>query len=450
MRSGKPTSCKKTVWCSDVWWDVEMQCNDNGEMWCGAVTRVEICTSNVTTVLQSTTGYYSVLQSTRKYYKVLPSTRKYSTTNYYKGITTYYKVFLGTTKHCKVPLRNTWNVDAKYTGTTTFMFDSQWKSQHMNPLVYNAVTNRRSLSTSASQNISPATNPSSPNAARARKSDTPNQQMLRPPRKVTRQHQMLRLPRKVTLRFAPQIPLRNAVCIKKQNALRLYQNFTQCCPCHEKWPSNIHAALGKKSDILPHHQMIREWTGHLAPACWSRLLVALCRTASGRIQHFALRLPTQISPSGAPATKSDSPTASATKSKTATSPNGRLPGQVTLQRHHMLRLPGKIKCDVWCEMRCEWCGEMRVVSDMCDVSDVRDAPCEMWVMWDVSDASDVWCEMWVIRVMCGVRCEWCEWCKWCEWGEWCKMWVMWWDVVVWKLRNLEVSMQSITKYWSAW
>ena len=55
--------------------------------------------------------------------------------------------------------------------------------------------------------------------------------------------------------------------------------------------------------------MIRAWTRHLAPARSPRLLFALRRRILyWKLQHFALRLSTQISPNTAPATKSDPPT----------------------------------------------------------------------------------------------------------------------------------------------
>ena len=64
--------------------------------------------------------------------------------------------------------------------------------------------------------------------------------------------------------------------------------------------------------------MIRAWTRHLAPARSRRFLFALRRRILyWKLQHFALRLSTQISPNTAPATKSDTPkgpnTAPATK-----------------------------------------------------------------------------------------------------------------------------------------
>ena len=54
--------------------------------------------------------------------------------------------------------------------------------------------------------------------------------------------------------------------------------------------------------------MIRPWTRHLAPARSPKLLFALRRRILyWKLQHFALRLSTQISPNTAPATKSDTP-----------------------------------------------------------------------------------------------------------------------------------------------
>ena len=55
--------------------------------------------------------------------------------------------------------------------------------------------------------------------------------------------------------------------------------------------------------------MIRAWTRHLAPARSPRLPFALRRRILyWKLQHFALRLSTQISPNTAPVTKSDTPT----------------------------------------------------------------------------------------------------------------------------------------------
>ena len=154
-------------------------------------------------------------------------------------------------------------------------------------------------------------------------------------------------------------------------------NLTKCCPCHEKWCASLIAVTyatsftmrGETGITLQPHQilrlprkitlqnqrkirrkqltrqfqcgddpnmirpwsehdptMIRPWTRHLAPARSPRLLFTLRRRILyWKLQHFALRLSTQISPNTAPATKSDTPTspntAPATKSDTPTSPN---------------------------------------------------------------------------------------------------------------------------------
>ena len=59
--------------------------------------------------------------------------------------------------------------------------------------------------------------------------------------------------------------------------------------------------------------MIRAWNRHLAPAASETFLVPPWRRILyGKIQHFALRLSIKISPSAAPATKSDTPTSANT------------------------------------------------------------------------------------------------------------------------------------------
>ena len=100
-------------------------------------------------------------------------------------------------------------------------------------------------------------------------------------------HQILRLPRKSALQNLSEI-LRE----------RLKRQF-QC------------AADSTMIRTWSEHDptMIRAWTRHLAPARSSRLLFALRRRILyWKLQHFALRLSTQISPNTAPATKSDPPT----------------------------------------------------------------------------------------------------------------------------------------------
>ena len=137
-------------------------------------------------------------------------------------------------------------------------------------------------------------------------------------------------------------------------------NLTKCCPCHEKWCASLifvtyetlFTMRGATGITLQPHQilrlprkitlqnqrkicrkqlkrqfqcgddsnmirpwsehdpnMIRPWTRHLAPARSPRLLFALRRRILyWKLQHFAFRLSTQISPNTAPATKSDTPT----------------------------------------------------------------------------------------------------------------------------------------------
>ena len=152
----------------------------------------------------------------------------------------------------------------------------------------------------------------------------------------------------------------------------IYPDFTEYCACHEKWHSKItkyctchekwfswlisvtyetsFTMRGATSITLQPHSrlkrqfqcaadstmirawsehdpsMIRPWTRHLAPARSPRLLFALRRRILyWKLQHFALRLSTQIWPNTVPATKNDTPTspnaAPATKSDTPRSPN---------------------------------------------------------------------------------------------------------------------------------
>ena len=117
-------------------------------------------------------------------------------------------------------------------------------------------------------------------------------------------HQILRLPRKSALQDLSEI-LRE----------RLKRQF-QCAA-----DSTMIRAWSEHDP-----SMIRPWTRHLAPARSPRLLFALRRRILyWKLQHFALRLSTQISPNTVPATKNDTPTspnaAPATKSDTPRSPN---------------------------------------------------------------------------------------------------------------------------------
>ena len=118
--------------------------------------------------------------------------------------------------------------------------------------------------------------------------------------------------------------------------------LTKYCACHAKWPSNISQKFAENSwNVISNARPIRPWSDHdptmirpwsetvpvsPQPAAQQSLPFAL-RTSIlyWKIQHFALRLSFQISPSTAPATKSDtwpSPsTAPVTKSATWPSPS---------------------------------------------------------------------------------------------------------------------------------
>ena len=99
-------------------------------------------------------------------------------------------------------------------------------------------------------------------------------------------HQILRLPRKIAFQNQRQICRKQ---LKRQFQCGDDSTMIRAWPEHD--PS-----------------MIRAWTRHLAPARSPRLLFALRRRILyWKLQHFALRLSTQISPNTAPATKSDTP-----------------------------------------------------------------------------------------------------------------------------------------------
>ena len=183
---------------------------------------------------------------------------------------------------------------------------------------------------------------------------------------ILQHHQVLRLPRKMTriiyprdiwnviynarrnMHHLPTSP--NAAPATKNDAhhwssshMKRYlqcaeqqaspSNLTKYCACHAKLHSKIKEKFAENSwsvnpnagtiRIWSDHNpnMIRPWTRHLAPARSPRLLFALRRRILyWKLQHFARRLSTQISPNTAPATKSDTPTspntAPATKSAT--------------------------------------------------------------------------------------------------------------------------------------
>ena len=105
-------------------------------------------------------------------------------------------------------------------------------------------------------------------------------------------------------------------------------NLTKYCACHAKWPPKIWQKFVENScNIICNARPIRLWSENEPvsppPAAQPRLVFALAARISWNMQHFALRLSFQISPSIAPATKSGawaSPSAApATKSDTCAS-----------------------------------------------------------------------------------------------------------------------------------
>ena len=128
-------------------------------------------------------------------------------------------------------------------------------------------------------------------------------------------HQILRLPRKMTL----MIDLRhiwNVIYNARSNRHHPPTSpntapATQKCTPKSKQnsPRTVEASIPMRGRFDHDPNMIRAWTRHLAPARSPRLLFALRRRILyWKLQHFALRLSTQISPNTAPATKSDPPT----------------------------------------------------------------------------------------------------------------------------------------------
>ena len=106
-------------------------------------------------------------------------------------------------------------------------------------------------------------------------------------------------------------------------------NITKCCACHAKWLAwliFVTYETSRSNRTHPPTSAITAPATQNSPARSPRLLFALRRRILyWKLQHFALRLSTQISPNTVPATKSDTPTSPnavpATKSDTATSPN---------------------------------------------------------------------------------------------------------------------------------
>ena len=115
-------------------------------------------------------------------------------------------------------------------------------------------------------------------------------------------------------------------------------NLTKYCACHaklhskikEKFAENNWSVISNARPIRPWSEhdptMIRPWNCKTEPVrSHSLLFPPRQHILYWKLQHFALRLSTQISPNTAPATKSDAPrspnTAPATKSDTPRSPN---------------------------------------------------------------------------------------------------------------------------------
>ena len=144
-------------------------------------------------------------------------------------------------------------------------------------------------------------------------------------------HQMLPLPRKM-IRIIDCRRIWNVIYNARSNRHHPPTSpnnapATQnCTPKSKKnLPKTVEASMPMRGRFEHDPTMIRAWTRHLAPARSPRLLFALRRRILyWKLQHFALRLSTQISPNTAPVAKSDTPTspntAPATKSDTPTSP----------------------------------------------------------------------------------------------------------------------------------
>ena len=145
-------------------------------------------------------------------------------------------------------------------------------------------------------------------------------------------HQMLRLPRKMGRMIDPR-DIWNVIYNARNNrhhpptSPNTAPATQNCIPKSKKnLPKTVEASIPMRGRFDHDPTMIRPWTRHLAPARSRRLLLALRRRILyWKLQHFTLRLSTQISPNTVPATKSDTPTspnaAPATKSDTPRSPN---------------------------------------------------------------------------------------------------------------------------------
>ena len=148
---------------------------------------------------------------------------------------------------------------------------------------------------------------------------------------ILQRHQILHLPRKMTL-LSDVRHISNVICNARSNrhhpptspnAAPATQN---CIPKSQRnCLKTVEVSFTMRDRFEHDPRMIRPWTRHLAPARSPRWLFRL-RTCIfyWKLQHFTLRLSTQI-PNTAPATKRDTPTspnaAPATKSHAPRSPN---------------------------------------------------------------------------------------------------------------------------------
>ena len=178
--------------------------------------------------------------------------------------------------------------------------------------------------------------------------------------KVTLQpHQKLRLPRKMNLVIDPR-HIWNVIYNARSNKLHtttspntapatqmnlmidprhIWNVIYNARSKHSQPPTSPNTAPATKSvssrfqwklrELLPpierrfedNPSMIRAWNRHLAPAASETFLVPPWRRILyGKIQHFALRLSIKISPSAAPATKTNTPTSPNTAPATKYAP----------------------------------------------------------------------------------------------------------------------------------
>ena len=252
--------------------------------------------SSTTKYTSSTTNYYEVLQSPLQYYKVLQSITSYykkppSTAKYYSGTTPYYKV-LNLQQLLHLPRKVTLDLHQVLRLPQKVTLDLH--------------------------------------------------QVLRLPRKVTLHlHQVLRLPHRMTRRLDPR-HIWNVISNVRRNKCHP-PNSPNTAPATQ----NDHATSGRnlrktaetsfpmrgRSENDPITIRSRSETVCVSPqpATQQRFLFAL-RTNGlyWKIQHFALRLSFQISPS----------------TTLELHQVLRLPHKVTLELHQVLRLPRKVTLDL--------------------------------------------------------------------------------------------------------